>query len=351
VTLRGAGDGADPAAATILAVAAGNAGVTVAADHVHLQDIRIRRADAQYSAGIQVTTTLTGLTLTRVSVLGAQRGLWVSTEGDVTGLAVTDSHFDENQFGWYLQKASPNDTSVRQLQVTDSTFYSNTDKGFYAEKLDHALLDRIAVRGSGVNPADDANQALGLELKWGNYTNLTIQNSLFEASGAYGTASQPYLPAAVVLVARSELSGSLAGVTFTHNSLSGLENALRIGDLGHPGPQQVSVTQNRLLGANGAGNTGYGLILASTAAVTATLNWWGDRTGPKEAANLFGVGSAITATSGGLPLYRPWLSSGNDSDPATTGFQPVFPQDRYGLLVGLTLPASALVPEFATTTG
>ncbi|MFM7582911.1 MAG: choice-of-anchor Q domain-containing protein, partial [Caldilinea sp.] len=344
------GDGADPAAATILAVAAGHAGVTVAADHVHLQDIRIRRADAQYSAGIQVTTTLTGLTLTRVSVLGAQRGLWVSTEGDVTGLAVTDSHFDENQFGWYLQKASPNDTSVRQLQVTDSTFYSNTDKGFYAEKLDHALLDRIAVRSSGVNPADDAKQALGLELKWGNYTNLTIQNSLFEASGAYGTASQPYLPAAVVLVARSELSGSLAGVTFTHNSLSGLENALRIGDLGHPGPQQVSVTQNRLLGANGAGNTGYGLILASTAAVTATLNWWGDRTGPKEAANLFGVGSAITATSGGLPLYRPWLSSGNDSDPATTGFQPVFPQDRYGLLVGLTLPASALVPEFATST-
>ena len=350
VTLLGAGDGADPAAATILAVAAGNAGVTVAADHVHLQDLRIRRADAQYSAGIQITTTLAGLTLTRVSVLGAQTGLWVSTEGDVTGLAVTASHFDENEFGWYFQKASPNSSSVRQVQVTDTTFYTNTAKGFYAEKLDHALLDGIAVRGSGVDSTYGANQALGLDLRWGAYTDLTIQNSLFEASGAYGTASQPYLPAAVVLVARSELSGSLAGVTLTHNSLSGLENALRIGDLGHPGPQQVSVTQNRLLGANGAGTTGYGLVLASTAAVTAALNWWGDRTGPEEAANLLGAGSAITATSSGTPLYRPWLSSGDDSDPATTGFQPVFPQDRYGLLVGLTLPASALVPEFATAT-
>ena len=350
VTLLGAGDGADPAAATILAVTAGNAGVTVAADHVHLQDLRIRRADAQYSAGIQITTTLAGLTLTRVSVLGAQTGLWVSTEGDVTGLAVTASHFDENEFGWYFQKASPNSSSVRQVQVTDTTFYTNTAKGFYAEKLDHALLDGIAVRGSGVDSTYGANQALGLDLRWGAYTDLTIQNSLFEASGAYGTASQPYLPAAVVLVARSELSGSLAGVTLTHNSLSGLENALRIGDLGHPGPQQVSVTQNRLLGANGAGTTGYGLVLASTAAVTAALNWWGDRTGPEEAANLLGAGSAITATSSGTPLYRPWLSSGDDSDPATTGFQPVFPQDRYGLLVGLTLPASALVPEFATAT-
>ncbi len=88
-----------------------------------------------------------------------------------------------------------------------------------------------------------------------------------------------------------------------------------------------------------------GLLNTSTSVLDATLNFWGDSSGPYDSVNnLAGLGSNVTGLG---KTYSEWLGNGADQFPAQIGFQP-FPSPLYGLATQLTFvtpPGDGLVNQ------
>jgi hypothetical protein len=61
-----------------------------------------------------------------------------------------------------------------------------------------------------------------------------------------------------------------------------------------------------------------GVVNLSTTQLAAENNWFGDATGPANAANPGGTGDAVT----GAVDFSPWLGDGTDTQPEVIGFQP-----------------------------
>jgi len=169
LTIKGAGSG--DTGATIISMAGTGTAVSVSADDVTLQDIRIEKGDAldtDDGYGLQVTgTAVTNLALTRVAITGATNGLRIGSGTSLTQLTVSDSHFDGNDIAWYFSResAASADSSVSKVRVTDSSFNNNRRKGIYTEKLSDAVFDGIEVRNSGVSADYNFNNGLDNNLK------------------------------------------------------------------------------------------------------------------------------------------------------------------------------------------
>jgi hypothetical protein len=301
ITLQGASD--DSVTGTILASTAAGYGVTITSSNVSLKNLRIDRAGFGGGVSIAASGTTTNLTFDGITVTGASNsvnhlvspyvGLRVSGGTSIDGLTVTNSHFDGNDIGWYLsqESAAVGGPTVTNVSVTGTTFSNNLMKGIYAEKLDHATFTNITVANSGTDATYGFNAGIDINLKWSNYSEITIESSTITGSGLLGSATSPFNPASVTIKARDDApsyaspAASLTNVTLSDLTISGGYNALRFGETNkaNTGPTNVTVEESSITATNLA------LINATTTAtINAANNYWGVSSRPAIVAKVAG---------------------------------------------------------------
>ncbi len=104
------------------------------------------------------------------------------------------------------------------MTITGTKFNDNTLKGIYAEKLSNATLTAIEVKNSGNRLTSGFGSGtlagIDINLKFGSFSDITIQNSLFENSGRFlelaGNGRD--LSGALQIKARDDFGHALYGV-------------------------------------------------------------------------------------------------------------------------------------------
>jgi uncharacterized delta-60 repeat protein len=191
---------------------------------------------ASYGIEVDNSAVLSDLQLTDISVSTNTTGgvgFNVATTGSVNGLTILGSHFDNNAYGLETQNATHalnNQTRFTNISISGSTFNNDTFKGIYVETLDHATLNNITVDNSGTGTSSP--NGVDLNLKYGTYTNIVIENSSF-SSDATGNVSS----AALAIDGRNDAPSyntspaSINGVTLSNLTFTGASPVdLSIGD-------------------------------------------------------------------------------------------------------------------------
>ncbi len=333
VRLIGAGSGEDPLSDTILRkltnerivqlTASGNSEL----DPLLLQDMRIE-PDGVY--GIEVPADeVSFVEMDNVVVIGAadhstesEVGLKVAQGASLTHLKVADCAFDRCDHGWYFAKKwDGTDTSnVQFVTVSDTTFNDNDFKALYAEKLSDASFTGVTVNNNG--GADYWNQVwnggFDLNLKAGDYKDLSFTDMTVMNNGLGYKEG-----AGMMIKARDDGSytaypATLDNVTITNGQFCNNERGIRIGE---PGKSNVGPTNVTIFNANISGNvqtyTGSdgseygGVVNQAVATVDARYTYWGDNTGPYNAAtNPEGLGDAVSDNVEYDPVsdgdWNPW---------------------------------------------
>lgn len=138
------------------------------------------------------------------------------------------------------------------LLIEGNTFTSNNFHGIYLTSAPEGVVRNNTITGGGIQ----GSWAVGIVLGAGNCSYLTITNNTIESNTWAGIYN--------------ELTGWIQGTNITNNDI--------------------------------LGNTAYGIRNDNTTyVVNATLNWWGDNTGPSGVAS--GDGDAVST----YVDYDPWL--------------------------------------------
>lgn len=155
--------------------------------------------------------------LAGVTASGNNTGLKVASTASVSNLKIDNSHFDNNDQGWYSDKNAASGSYITDLVVANTTFNGNRIKGFYTEKLSHAVFDHVTVDGSGVDASYQFNAGFDINLKYGAYEDITIIDSVFVGSGVDGTG-----PGKGLVVMARGYEGDSSTYTATPAALEGL---------------------------------------------------------------------------------------------------------------------------------
>ncbi len=264
LTLVGAGD--SDVEGTVISIPGADTGITVTSSAVTLKDLRIVKGDAtdmDDGKGLEIIgSEISDLELNGVTITGATNGLRIGSGTSVDGFIVIDSHFDNNDIGWYIAKESSSSSSavVVNVEVSDSSFNNNLRKGLYTEKLGQAMFDNIEVHNSGIAAGYLFNNGIDINLKWSDYSDISITNSSFLNAGRFVQLhNDEDFSGALVIKARDDgayasPAASLSGVTlsgnkFTSNS-DNYRNALRLGEpaADNSSPINVTLTSNTFSG-------------------------------------------------------------------------------------------------------
>jgi Ca2+-binding RTX toxin-like protein len=348
--------GASATGAKLIGTGLGPDGIKVQADNVTLTNLDIEH----YGVGIRIDANIADLTLDTVTSsnhgdpLHAElesAGLWVNGDKSVHGLTVIDSHFDSSSYGMYFQNFQGSGSTVTDVDVSHTSFSHNFIKGLYAEKLNEASFDEVDVIDSGnatthnavFANASSTQAGFDLNLKFGNYSNISITNSLFQDSGRYLEPLNGHDLAGALLVKARDDGGTyslapatLSGVTITGNTFENTNTpakvtetdvGIRIGETGavsltgHP-VTSVAISGNTFVDIDApvTNTTNLALDLADVQAdnfITGTTDNV-DQTGVKELGNDLIVGGDLTdnVLSGGTGNDR---IDGGDGDDTLTG--------------------------------
>jgi hypothetical protein len=333
VAIIGAGSGNDPAANTILHKSSNSALVTLAAsgmsstspvlfknlrvEPVNVYGFNVASGNVQYVEFDNVQVVGTNETNNSESEIG----LKVATNASLSYLRVVTSAFDHLTYGWYFAKNGdwgPGGSNVTNVYVANTSFSHNDAKGIYVEKLSNATFDGCTVHNNGLNRAffnAQWNAGFDINLKGQEtYQNLIFNNMVVTNNGL-GVANG----AGFMIKARDDGAtygahpASLDNVQINNSIFSGNTRAIRFGE---PGKNNAGPTHVVLASSAITANT-YGLVNATQATVTATLNWWDSQTGPTHSSNTGGAGNSASDNV----TFTPWLCDGTDTSPAI-GFQP-----------------------------
>jgi hypothetical protein len=283
------------------------------------------------SFGINLEGASSAVTLKNSSFSNnGSSGIKVTSSSRVTNLAIDACTVNGNLFGLYA--ADGNAATYQANAQLDgltanngSTFSNNTSKGIYIESMNSGLFDGIEVVNSGQGSTGATSAGIDINLKYANYSNLTIRNSLISGCGknnsfgggilvkAQSTGSYSANPAT--------LGGTvlLQGLRVENNGKAGTGAGVRVGDsLADTSPTNVVIQ-----GSTFGGNMKYAVLnLVPSGAITATHNHWSAPAGPIGATSN-GVGGNVT--------FNPWYASSNAATP------PVLSNLRSGILQNITI--------------
>lgn len=169
------------------------------------------------SYGINVPTNVTSLTINNLNLEKAdQSGSAIkvpSATADFT-LNLTECHFDGFEFGIYRDLPA-NTSATATMNLTGCTFENAYQKAIYVEALTNSTIQGCQFINCGTKEdgAHAMSSAVDINLKYGNYENITIQDCYFEGNGAG-------LGGALLIKARDDGSyantpATLTGVTIT----------------------------------------------------------------------------------------------------------------------------------------
>jgi hypothetical protein len=151
------------------------------------------------------------VTLRGLTVINGTHGLDVTNAAGPTGLLVENCSFDGHSIGMYVANANEGSNSTfDDVTIRNTTFNDNLNKGIYAEKLHNATFDNIEVRNSGTaDPYASGPAGIDINLKWDDYSDITIRNSTFADSGIEASGMfHPDAHGALLLKARGTGSDS-----------------------------------------------------------------------------------------------------------------------------------------------
>lgn len=341
VTLVGDGSGENAAQNTILDGNGGD-GINIQADNVTIEGVRITGFSNGISFGQSVSdtmlrdvtatdnaprgievhnqSTLTNLTLDRVTLTNQEDGLRVSTDGAIHGLTISDSAIDDNDIGLevYTANTDPSSGNLTDVTIKNTTFNENSRKGIYTETLSNAVLQGLTIENSGTNSDYRFNAGIDINLKYGDYQDITISDTTVTGV-TEGDPPNDRFPVGITIKARQDGStyggnpATLSGVTLNGLVVRDNPNGIRFGepDKSAYGLQDASVT-----GSNIEENDVYGLNNEVDVEVDGTDNWWGHASGPggpdgrrNPAGREVGKGDDIT----GDVTFDPWLRRPIDS--------------------------------------
>ncbi|MBU6335873.1 MAG: hypothetical protein KGS47_15910, partial [Chloroflexi bacterium] len=283
LTLQGAGSATDPTANTLLAPASGTA-LTISASDVTVDKLRIVGASNTavsnvgiysnsvisnltlsnlvvtnhgYGITIHNNAVISGLVMANVSAVANQIGLRSATSGAANTVTISNSAFDNNDYGWMINATSARTTNQNDFQnvtVSNTTFNNNRFKGLYAEKLHNATFTDITVDGSGYGTTSP--NGVNINLKYGTFANIAFDSLVVNNSGT-GVVTG----AGVAIAARNDAPSyttnpaSLVGLALNDVTITGSTYNLSLAN----GISGVTLTDVALNG------TGVGLLVYGSA--------------------------------------------------------------------------------------
>lgn len=268
--------------------------------------------------GVSVKNGAHNLSITNSKLNANLYGLQAGTTVSANNLTIENSEVKgNNRIGLIIENGASSGSTFNDARFINVDFSDNKEKGIYLEKANNLLMDGLLVNNCGTMDEQYlVNQGIDINLKYGNFSTITLKNSTITNSGAAGhTTTQPNAPAAISIKARNDGSYStnpatLNNVLIENNIIHGIVHGLRIGEYGtsvNTGPTNVVIQNNAFTGSY----TGKALINTTSAIPNANCNWW-------DIANL----TAIQAKISGNVLITTFLNNGN-SNVTTTGFIPV----------------------------
>jgi nitrous oxidase accessory protein NosD len=276
-------------------------------DYVTFDDLVLTSNSAK---GVEIhnDTTVTDLRITdSVFLDNTAQGLRTASNVVVNGMTITDSSFDGNSYNIYLQG------TIDGLTITGSEFVNSTNSnGHGAYMTETGPLTNVLIEDSNfIN-----NGGAGMMI-WNVQDNadITIRNTVFQDNAKWGMliwgdTLTDVLVEDCTVKDNDGLGTGYWGIDFyTYSDL--MTNVDVHGS---------SITGHSVGGGVKNRNT------VSTAIVDATVNYWGDASGPYDPVdtdglnqlNLGGLGDDVTE----YVLYDPWLGDLSVAVYSCVGFEP-----------------------------
>ncbi|MEP4469253.1 MAG: hypothetical protein ABJ060_02910 [Bauldia litoralis] len=243
-------------------------GVSVAADNVTLQNLKIDSFATGINLGTVDNVVLDGVVIEDTNV-GVRKG----NAAEVNGFEMTGGEIRDSFIGMYLSKENDNHRDITDVLIDGTSFSDLTFKGIYAETLSDALITNISMNnvgefGRGVDLGGAFTgfwgNGIDLNLKWDKeastdttdddapYSNIVIENFTFTDVGSSdkdGAAAAHLAGGAIVIKARDdggysdEAASFLGSVIVRNGTIDGTSTGIRAGEPGksNAGPQ-VTVT-------------------------------------------------------------------------------------------------------------
>jgi hypothetical protein len=234
----------------------------------------------------------------------------MGTGTKLDGFTVENTVFDGNQYGLNVFAANPAPT-FNNITFTNVAFTNNTQKGIYTERLNNATFTGLTVTGNG-STAGNFLAGIDINLKYANFTNITIENSAFANNGLADNANS-----GVDLTVKARNDGSYASSPATltnldvnHVTFSGTADAaVSLGN--NLDEATTTINRNAFGGTNTAGLVVFGTPVATM--INAECNWWNAASGPAGVGP--GSGNAVSPNAD----YTPWLFTNDLDGPCVTG--------------------------------
>ena len=281
------------------------------------------------------------LTLTNTNLTNSAYGFFIYNDltpvaehvAKMSNLVITNGSISDNTmwgFGSYIVPGTTgNSDNLNNVAITGTTFSNNALKGLYFETLKNAVFTNLTISNCGSKPVTNGstyythNAGIDMNLKGGTYSNIQILNSTITGCGLGDPNGGGILIKSRAIGGYSTYPGTLDGVTLTGNTITNNGNGtwsvgVRIGESnnsftgGEPGPTNVAIHHNIL-----TGNSAHALRNATTSTdnVDAINNYWGDPTGPLNAAtNPCGTGNAVSDNV----TFIPWWTTSTGVDGSGT---------------------------------
>ncbi|MBK8633761.1 MAG: right-handed parallel beta-helix repeat-containing protein [Saprospiraceae bacterium] len=244
-------------------------------------------------------------------------GFRKGTAAVVNGFTMNNSEVTGNVQGCFISKNNGVGGTFDNVSITNSNFSNNLQKGMYFEALSNATIDNITMNNSGTDPSYGFNNGIDINLKYGSYSNIVIQNSTFTGCGANGIAGDVQNAAVIAIKGRDDApsyNGNpafLDDVEVKNNFISGPVNGLRLGEFGkiNNSPTNVKINQNDLSHAF----SNVSIVNRVNSNVDAECNWFG-------LTDFSSINSEIAVASGAVD-FTSWLLNGTDEQAMIVGFQ------------------------------
>jgi hypothetical protein len=276
-----------------------------AVDDVQIRDFRVFDA-TQRGIEIANSAVVHDWDLSYLRLFNNDIGMRI--RGEVFDMIIRDDSRFNNNTRWglvALETEAADPIVIDGLDVSDSQFNGNSQKGLYFEALSNAVFDDIQVDGNGFDTAYNASAGFDINLKKDDFENITIQNSVITDNGHPGAT----FGGGLTIKARDDAPSynadpaTLTDVFVTNNEVSGnTPDGIRFGEPGktNAGPANAHVNLNSI-----ENNDGNGLENATVPLLDGTCNWWGASDGPGPV----GPGSGDEVSSN--VDYDPWETSEN----------------------------------------
>jgi hypothetical protein len=291
---------------------------SVIVDNVNLTNLQVTGSTGAAGIEISNSSTANNWALNNVES-SANTSVGMRVRGVADQVAITNSKFNNNQFGLYSVTKSTNASpdsdraQLSRLTVTNSEFNNNVQKGMYFEVLDRALFDGVTVQDSGTGGASPI--AVDLNLKFDSFTNIAFEDSTITSTGTPAPAAAM---TGLAIKGRSDVAGSgyhlqpasLAGVRVQRVNVTNMPRGIDVGN----NVTFVQINDNNITGTGTYGLKDY--TDSGTGVIDAECNWWGHASGPGGQGDPNQPGGEVGLGAGsGTKIFAAPSSGGVDFDP------------------------------------